>query len=586
METRANYILVGAFTLAGFVGSLFFFVWFAQVQFDQQYDYYDVRFTNVSGLSAASDVRFAGVPVGQVVDISLSQERDGAVVVRLEVEAGTPVREDSLATIEALGVTGVSFVAISAGSSDAPLLEAAADEEIPRIEAGRSALQSLTEDAPEILDEVLTAMRRVNEALDQDTIDQVDRILANVERSSESFAQALEDFEAVTTGVGAAGEGIAEFAENLDDITEVATQTMRSADTALLNISGLARRAEGTLEAGETAMGTADDTMQRLTNVVEGDLRQLIGTLDATSTTLREDFAGLSRDARLMIREYTATGAAATRRLSEARETLVATDEMIEQANRTLITVDRTAADFDTLMQNEGAALIGETRTAIADTNTAIAAITTVAEEDLPAIMADIRAATEQANATVASVGADISGATGRFEGLTDDSEAALKAVTETFTNANETLAAINAALETGERTLAAAEGTFTAAEGTFTGAERVINEDIGAITSDLRQTMSRLDAALEQVSDDVPLVTADLRAAAESARETLAEIGGLVGDARGPIFDFTRTGLPQYTILARETRSLVSSLERISRQIEREPARFLLDRQSPEFRR
>ena len=579
METRANYILVGAFTLAGFVGSLFFFVWFAQVQFDRQYDYYDVRFTTVSGLSAASDVRFAGLPVGQVVDISLAPERDGSVLVRIEVDADTPIREDSVATIEALGVTGVSFVSISAGSADRELLRVASDEDFPEIEAGRSALQSLTEDAPEILDQVLSALRRVNEALDQDTIDRVDRILANVERSSESFAAALDDFEAVTRGVGAAGEGIADFAENLDDITEVATQTMRSADTALLNISGLARRAETTLERGETAIGTADDTMKRVTEVVEGDFRELLTTLDATSTTLREDFAGLSRDARLMIREYTATGAAATRRLSEARETLAATDEMIAQANQTLITVDRTAADFDTLMQNEGAALIGETRTAIADTNTAINAITTVAEDDLPAIMADIRTATEQASATITTVGADISGATGRFEGLTDDSEAALRAVTETFTNANETLAAINQALETGERTLAAAEGTFA-------GAERVINEDVGAITADLRATMARLDAALAQVSDDVPLVTADLRAAAETARETLAEIGNLVGDARGPVFDFARTGLPQYTSLARETRSLVSSLERLSRQIEREPARFLLDRQSPEFRR
>jgi len=51
----------------------------------------------------------------------------------------TPVRTDSVATIESLGVTGVSYVGISAGDPGAPLLEA--EDGIPEIEAGRSVLQ-------------------------------------------------------------------------------------------------------------------------------------------------------------------------------------------------------------------------------------------------------------------------------------------------------------------------------------------------------------------------------------------------------------------------------------------------------------
>ncbi len=112
METRANYVLIGAFALAGFLGMLGFFLWFAQFQLDQQFDYYDVRFTSVSGLSRASDVRFAGLPVGQVVSVQLSPDQDGTVLVRLEVAGDTPVRTDSVATIETMGVRGVSFVGI------------------------------------------------------------------------------------------------------------------------------------------------------------------------------------------------------------------------------------------------------------------------------------------------------------------------------------------------------------------------------------------------------------------------------------------------------------------------------------------
>jgi phospholipid/cholesterol/gamma-HCH transport system substrate-binding protein len=87
-------------------------VWFARVQLDQQFAYYDMRFSSVSGLSEASEVRFGGLPVGQVVDVRLSDDRDGTITVRLEVDGKTPVRADSIATIESLGVTGVSYVGI------------------------------------------------------------------------------------------------------------------------------------------------------------------------------------------------------------------------------------------------------------------------------------------------------------------------------------------------------------------------------------------------------------------------------------------------------------------------------------------
>ena len=55
METRANFILIGAFTLFGILGSLGFFLWLAKVEVDRQYAYYDVLFTDVSGLGTHFD---------------------------------------------------------------------------------------------------------------------------------------------------------------------------------------------------------------------------------------------------------------------------------------------------------------------------------------------------------------------------------------------------------------------------------------------------------------------------------------------------------------------------------------------------
>jgi len=135
METRANCILIGLFTLAGAIGALAFVLWFARVELDRQFATFDIALTSVSGLGDASAVRFGGLPPGQVVDVGLSPDGDGAIRVRIEVGADTPVRADSAATIEAQGITGVSCVAISAGTPGAALLVPGEDGAIPRIEA-------------------------------------------------------------------------------------------------------------------------------------------------------------------------------------------------------------------------------------------------------------------------------------------------------------------------------------------------------------------------------------------------------------------------------------------------------------------
>lgn len=113
METKANYVLIGAFTIAGFLGMLLFLMWFAKLQLDRQFAYYDIYFPEVSGLGVSSEVLFAGLSVGKVVDMQLSPSVNGAVRVRVEVAEDTPVRTDSRASIEIQGVTGIANVAIT-----------------------------------------------------------------------------------------------------------------------------------------------------------------------------------------------------------------------------------------------------------------------------------------------------------------------------------------------------------------------------------------------------------------------------------------------------------------------------------------
>jgi len=570
METRANYVLIGIFALLGFLGVLGFFLAFGKFQLDRQFAYYDVRFDAVSGLSRAADVRFAGLLVGQVVDVRLSPDGDGTVMVRLEVDRDTPVRADSVATVDSSGITGVSFVAISTGTQAAPLINDRAD--VPELEAGRSTIQSLTEGAPRILAETLDVLEQVNRLLGEENQTKVSNILTNVESSTGELSRALDNFSGFTDTIAEATATFAEFSDNLEPILLQAEKTVESLQFAIDEFALLATESRITFETGTATLLTVE-------NFVETDLDAMVTDLRSAADLVGREIEAFSREAQSMFGEFSRTGAAATERLEALDPALARLEPLLARADTTFETVERMAGNVDTLVSGDGAALVAEAREMVALARDAAASVATVAENDLPVIMDDVRAATADIRQVVNTVGEDLAQVSGRVEELSAGGLRTLDQVTETFANANTTLGAINRALET-------SEGAIQAAERAFIGADRVINEEVGQITEDLRDVLSRLGRAVDAVSEDIPEVTADLRRTADSAARAFDDLGRLVRESSGPVRDFTTSGLPNITQLARETRGLITNLDRLTRQIERDPARFLLNRQTPEFRR
>jgi phospholipid/cholesterol/gamma-HCH transport system substrate-binding protein len=124
VERQANYALVGGLALALLAALMVFVVWLAGAQLDAEYDAYDVIFLgSVQGLSQGGDVYFNGIRVGDVSDLKLDQNDPNRVVARVRLDGDTPVKVDSLARLEPLGITGVLIIQISAGAPRGRLLK-------------------------------------------------------------------------------------------------------------------------------------------------------------------------------------------------------------------------------------------------------------------------------------------------------------------------------------------------------------------------------------------------------------------------------------------------------------------------------
>ena len=161
METRANYFIVGLFTLLGLFGIAGGLLWLAKIQVDQQYDYYDIYFESSSGLSNAGDVRYNGVQVGQVVSIGLDPDHPGRVRVRVEVADDTPVNQDTISSLEFQGVTGVSFVSLYGGTPQSKPLAVLDGQDYPVISSELSAIQDVFSSAPELLNKAIGLLENV-----------------------------------------------------------------------------------------------------------------------------------------------------------------------------------------------------------------------------------------------------------------------------------------------------------------------------------------------------------------------------------------------------------------------------------------
>ena len=193
METRSNYVMVGAVTLAMLVGLLLFTVWIAGLS-NKQTKCFDIYFAQgVSGLNKGSNVSFSGVPVGQVDQISLLPNRPEFVWVRIEVDDETPVLQGTTAQIKGVGFTGVSEIQLDGAVKGARPITQVGPQGCPVIPASSGGLGALLNSAPELIDRIQRLTERLTELLSDKNQNAISDILENVERTTDVLAQRAPD---------------------------------------------------------------------------------------------------------------------------------------------------------------------------------------------------------------------------------------------------------------------------------------------------------------------------------------------------------------------------------------------------------
>jgi len=286
METKANYVLVGLFTLVAILAAFGFVYWTAQ--FGERGETAPLRVRipgSASGLARGSGVFFNGIRVGDVVRVYIDVKDPTLALADTEVDRLTPITRSTKADIGIAGLTGQANIELRGAALNEPKLLDEAEEQgkVAEITANPSAVTNLLQTAQDIFKRADTVLSEL-EGFVRDVRDPLTKTIDNAEKFSEALsnnADGVDDFLASVTKLS---DQLASASDKLDSTLDAAEGLIRSVDKEQVkqivgNVQTLTENLRETSGKIDGVVGDVDRAVASITEFSDG-ARQTLGKVD------------------------------------------------------------------------------------------------------------------------------------------------------------------------------------------------------------------------------------------------------------------------------------------------------------------
>ena len=295
MNAKVNYILLGLFVLllgTAIIGAI---LWLGSGGPRKNYDRYLVYMTeSVSGLSKDAAVKYQGVDIGRVRDISLNPKNPKQVRLLLEIERGTPIKEDTVAILETQGLTGLATVNLTGGERGSKDLTKQEGEEYPVIKSKPSLLGRLDKSLSQLIENLTESSTRFNTLLKDE--------------NQAAFSKSLKNLEILTSNLSDRKKDLAELLDNLSVIVQNTRQASAhfpeittQISTSVAALEKTANEFSAVASSLQEVVGSSGKDIQRFTGATLPEASALIQELQQTAVNLRQISEQLERDPSIIL---------------------------------------------------------------------------------------------------------------------------------------------------------------------------------------------------------------------------------------------------------------------------------------------
>ncbi|MCG7199750.1 MCE family protein [Marinobacter pelagius] len=295
MEPRAHHVIIGLFTVLAVGAALIFALWLGKSSADREWAYYQIRFDHpISGLSEGNPVLYSGVPVGEVLDLTLDPENPSHVRVLVRVDQEVPIRKDTHVGLILANITGSMSVQFRGGTRESPVLQGDRNNP-PVINADPSAFSSLLTNGQALIEKTETLLTSANNLFSEKNMENISSILENTRAATDSLLAQREKLLALMEQFDAAGTRAEEAALKVSDVSDNANailldkvapvldsmdQALSSLQPTLTRLDDLTRTNAGALDAGLQGLGELTPAIRELRSALR-NLNQFAHRLEA-----------------------------------------------------------------------------------------------------------------------------------------------------------------------------------------------------------------------------------------------------------------------------------------------------------------
>jgi phospholipid/cholesterol/gamma-HCH transport system substrate-binding protein len=398
METRANYVIVGIFTIVAVLAAFGFVYWTSAVGNRGETALLRIRIPgSASGLGRGSAVQFNGVKVGNIVRVYLDVNKPTEAIADAEIDRLTPITKSTQADIGIAGLTGQANIDLKGADPNEPNLLAQAEEEgtIATITANPSAVTNLLQTAQDIFtraDNVLSQL----EGFTRDVRGPLQTTVTNVQKFSDALARNSAGVDKFLDSVARLSDELAGVSGKLDGTLKAAEGILTAVDRdKVAEIVANARdftdnlkRSSDDLEGVVTGVDAAVKSINQLAANGTQALAKVDGILAVVDPSVVRkavaDIGSASKNASEAAEDVAKVTATFRDRSHDIDKMISDAGELADRLNKASVRVDGVLAKLDSLLGSgeaegvmaEASATLKEFRKAAETLNSRLGTIT------------------------------------------------------------------------------------------------------------------------------------------------------------------------------------------------------------------